>query len=191
MARAARRGTTADASRRQRDLRARLDSGRARARRPSEAQALERWRDFAGAARAYASLGEKAQALRLQLLADTTAAARTRDTARDLRVARGNPSPTDARVAITLVDSSLGPLSSSEAAATLPGRRIAPVCSPRACRLQVSNAAGRPDRYAYGVVLSRLGRDAEAARSWRACRRMRPLVLRRRINAHEHLLRGR
>jgi soluble lytic murein transglycosylase len=157
-------GATADASRRQRDY-ARLSTPVARARvGPSEAQALERWRDFSGAARAYANMGEKAQSLRLQLLADTTAATRTRTRREAFALLAGNPSSTDARVAITLADSSLGPLSSAEQLTVARAANRAGLLARAASGFgSLDRSLGAPDRYAYGVLLSRLGRDAEAA----------------------------
>lgn len=156
-------GTTADASRRQRDY-ARLSTPVARARvGPSEAQALERWRDFAGAARAYASMGEKAQALRLQLLADTAVATRTR-LRREAFALLAGVSSADARVAITLVDSSLGPLSPSEQLTVARAANRAGLLARAVSGFgSLDRSLDAPDRYAYGVLLSRLDRDAEAA----------------------------
>jgi len=157
-------GATADASRRQRDY-ARVSTPVARARiAPSEAQALERWRDFSGASRAYAALGEKGQSLRLQLMADTSAASRAMIRRETFALLAANPSAADARVAITLVDSSLGPLSASEEIATARAANSAGLL-PRAATgfSRLEKSLDVQDRYAYGMVLSRLGRDADAA----------------------------
>jgi soluble lytic murein transglycosylase len=157
-------GASADASRRQRDY-ARLSTPIVRSRiAPTEAQALERWRDFAGAARAYASMGDKAQSLRLQLLADSAPATRARVRREALALLSANPSAAAARVTITLVDSSLGPLSPSEqlvVARAADDAALFPRAAAGFARLE--RELGAQDRYAYGMVLSRLGRDADAA----------------------------
>jgi len=157
-------GATADASRRQRSY-GRISTAVARARiAPSEAQARERWRDFAGAARAYADMGEKAQALRLELLAKPDSATRASVRSRTLALLASRPSANDARLAITLIDSSLSPLSATENLAVARAASGAGLFA----RAAVGFARADPeldasDRYAYATVLSRLGRDVDAA----------------------------
>ena len=158
-------GATPDASRRQRDY-ARLSTAVARARvAPSEAQALERWGDFAGAGRAYAAMGEKSQSLRLQLLADSAPETRSRVRRETFALLATNPSAVEARIAITLVDSSLGPLSPAQQLTVARAASRAGLLT-RAARgfASLDRTLDAQDRYAYGVVLSRLGRDADAAK---------------------------
>ena len=131
---------------------------------PTEAQARERWRDFAGAARAYAEMGEKAQALRLELLAKPDSATRVSVRARTLALIAARPSPNDARLAITLIDSSLSPLSAAE------NLTVARAASGAGLNARAAAGFARADReldasdrYAYATVLSRLGRDVDAA----------------------------
>jgi soluble lytic murein transglycosylase len=157
-------GATSDASRRQRSY-GRVGTAVARARvAPTEAQARERWRDFAGAARAYAEMGEKAQALRLELLAKPDSATRVSVRARTLALIAARPSPNDARLAITLIDSSLSPLSAAE------NLTVARAASGAGLNARAAAGFARADReldasdrYGYATVLSRLGRDLDAA----------------------------
>ena len=157
-------GATADASRRQRNY-GRVGTSAARARiAPTEAQARERWRDFGGAARAYAELGEKAQALRLELLAKPDSATRASVRARTLALLAGKPSANDARLAITLMDSSLSPLSASENLALARAASGAGLLARAASGFaRADRELDAPDRYAYASVLARLGRDLDAA----------------------------
>ena len=158
-------GATANPSSRQRRY-ARVTTPVARARiAPSEAQARERWRDYTGAASAYAEMGEKAQALRLRLMADPENASRARIRSEVFALLAGTPSATDARIAITLADSSLGPLSPDEELIVARAANGAGSLA-RAASGFVRAARGgldARDRYAYAMVLSRLGRDADAA----------------------------
>jgi len=157
-------GATSDASRRQRSY-GRVGTAVARARvAPTEAQARERWRDFAGAARAYTEMGEKAQALRLELLAKPDSATRVSVRARTLALIAARPSPNDARLAITLIDSSLSPLSAAE------NLTVARAASGAGLNARAAAGFARADReldasdrYGYATVLSRLGRDVDAA----------------------------
>ena len=158
-------GTLADATARQRSY-ARVSSPVARARiQPTEAQARERWRDFAGAARAYAELGQRADALRLRLLATSDGVARGAIRSEAMTLIASTPPPADARTAVALVDSMGVPLSITEeltvartAARTGMLQRAASGFA-RAAR----DGLDATDRCAYGTVLSRLGRDADAA----------------------------
>jgi soluble lytic murein transglycosylase len=158
-------GATSDAAQRQRNY-GRVGTAVARARiAPTEAQARERWRDFAGAAKAYADMGEKAQALRLELLAKPDSATRASVRARALALLAGRPSANDARLAITLLDSSsLSPLSATENLAVARAASSAGLL-PRAAAgfARADREMDAPDRYAYATVLSRLGRDVDAA----------------------------
>ena len=156
-------GATSDASRRQRNY-ARVSDAGARARiAPTEAQARERWRDFAGAARAYAELGDKGQALRLRLLASPDSATKMAVRAEALALLGSNPSASDARAAIAIVDS-LSPLSPAENMVVARAAEAAGLL-PRAVTgfARADRDLDASTRYAYATVLARLGRDADAA----------------------------
>jgi soluble lytic murein transglycosylase len=157
-------GATADASRRRRDY-ARVSSQVARTRiAASEAQARERWRDYAGAARAYAAMGEKAQSLRLQFLADTGRTTRLKIRAEALALLTTNPPASEARETIALVDSSLGPLSQDDELVLARAANGAGLAARAAVGFgRLDRTLDAQDRYAYGTVLSRLGQDDEAA----------------------------
>jgi len=157
-------GATADASRRQRYY-ARVSSDVARARiAPSEAQARERWRDFSGAARAYAEMGDTIQALRLEALATPDSASHVSVRTWVLALLAHNPSPGDARTAIALVDS-LGPSRSTREEIDLARAASAAGLFPRAVAgfARAERDLDVASRYAYATALGRLGRDADAA----------------------------
>jgi TolA-binding protein len=158
-------GATADAAIRRRRY-SRITTAVAKARvAPSEAQARERWRDYAGAARAYAEMGENAQALRLRLMADPENASRAKIRTELFALLGGSPTSAEARVAIALADSSLGPLSDAEELVVARAANTAGMLARAAtgfARVQRSGLDAR-DRYAYATVLSRLGHDADAA----------------------------
>ena len=158
-------GATANAATRRRRY-GRVTTAVAKARvAPTEAQARERWRDYAGAAQAYAEMGENAQALRLRLMADPENASRARIRTEVFALLGGSPTPADARVAITLADSSFGPLAPAEELVVARAANAAGLLARAAAgfaRAQRSGLDAR-DRHAYATVLSRLGRDAEAA----------------------------
>ena len=157
-------GVIADASRRQRHY-ARVSNAVARARvAPTEAQARERWRDFAGAARARAEMGDSAQALRLTLLASPDSTTRANVRARTFAFLARTPRAAETLVAVELVDSTFAPLSPAE---ELVVARAASASGLLARAAVGFSRAGRSldasDVHAYGTVLSRLGRDADGA----------------------------
>lgn len=162
-------GATADASRRQRDY-ASVSRPVSRERvAPTEAQARERWRDFAGAARAYAEMGEKAQSLRLELLANPDDATRKKVRGETFALLSANPSATEARVAITLVDSSLGPLAQGEELTVARAANTAGLLARAAAGYaHVERGLDAANRYAYAIVLTRLGRDVDAVAQFAA-----------------------
>ena len=157
-------GATADADRRQRSY-ARVTEPVARARiAPTEAQARERWRDYAGAARAYAEMGDRAQALRLELMARPDTATRARVRRETMALLASNPPAADARVAILIADSSLAPLTDSENLTVARAATSAGLLARAAAGYAKSERAlDAPTRYAYATVLARLGRDLDAA----------------------------
>ena len=160
-------GASSDPSRR-RDGYERVRTAVARARvAPTEAQARERWRDFAGAAQAYADMGEKAQALRLELLAKPDSVTRSSIRARTFALLGAKPSATDARIAIALVDSSFSPLSAGENLVVARAANAAGLLARAETGfVRADGDLDASSRYAYATVLSRLGRDVDAARQF-------------------------
>jgi len=162
-------GATADASRRERDY-ANVTIAAARPRiRHTEAQARERWRDYAGAARAYAELGERAQSLRLRLLATPDSATRSAVRSETLALLATQPRAAEVRVAVALLDSSLAttaPLNTREelvVARAASGAGLLARAASGFARAERGSSLDARDRYGYGMVLSRLGRDGDAA----------------------------
>lgn len=161
-------GATADATARERNY-ARITTEIARARvGPTEAQARERWRDLAGAAKAYAELGERAQSLRLRLLANPDGVEHSRVRTETFALLAGAMSGEEARVAIALADSAFRPFSGSEELIAARAAQAAGLIARAAAGFSRADQAGLEprDRYAYASVLSRLGRDADAARQF-------------------------
>ncbi len=134
-----------------------------------EAQARERASDLAGAALAYEALGARMSALRLHLAAATASGdTLARDTIRRelftiVTTSRGS---TNARLAVELLDASLGPLTAEEELAVA---RSAAVSGPAARALDGfarAFTAGRGthnDRFTYASTLANAGRYREAA----------------------------
>lgn len=161
-------GATADSAARARAYAA-LRTEVARARVPwVEARSRERAGDLAGAARAYESLGAPVAALRLRLADSSSATAATRGEVREalLAIVEHRPGSADARAAVALLDSAFTPLTASEellvarsAARSGPAARAADAFS-RALGAGVGTVR---DRFTYATILSRLGRDGQAA----------------------------
>ena len=160
-------GALADPTRRQRSY-ARISTAVARARiQPTEAQARERWRDYNGAARVYAELGQRADALRLRLLAATNDVARGEIRSAAMALLASSPSAADARTAIALVDSLGVPLSAADELIVARAAAAAGMQQRAASGFSRAGSGLEPaDRFAYATALSRLGRDADAAREF-------------------------
>jgi len=156
-------GSSADASRRRASY-SRVTTAVARQRiAPTEAQARERWRDFSGAARAYADMGETAQALRLRLLASPDSSTKRAVRAETFALLGTNVPAAQARVAIALVDSMLAPLSTAEQLVVARAANEAGVPARAAAGFAaVERELDPQNRYAYAMVLLRLDRDADA-----------------------------
>jgi soluble lytic murein transglycosylase len=136
-----------------------------------DARALERSHDVSGAIAAFDSLGRQVAALRLRLGDSAAAVTATRADSAAVRSAlvkllttrRGSST---AREALALLDESFGRLSAKDelqaarsAAAGGPAARAATAFE-RAFAAGLGNSR---DRFAYASILSRLGRDREAA----------------------------
>ena len=159
-------GATSDASDRQRYLN-RVSVAVAKERvRPTEAQARERWKDYSGAAKVYADLGEPAQALRVTLLATTDSTSREKIRRDAFALLDKRPRAADARVALDMIDGTFPARTPAEELALAKAASIAGQLSraaegfTRAARAELS----AEDRYAFAVILLRLGRDLDAAK---------------------------
>ncbi|HUQ81048.1 MAG TPA: transglycosylase SLT domain-containing protein [Gemmatimonadaceae bacterium] len=157
-------GATADASARQRSY-ARIKTPVARARvAPTEAQARERWRDYAGAARAYAEQGERVHALRLRMLTEgSDDASRAKLRGELFSLLSGTLAGDEARMAVTLADSSYAPLSPAEQLLVARAASSAGLLARAATGFARGGTLDARDRHAYAMILSRLGRDSDAA----------------------------
>jgi len=166
-------GVLADSAARTR-LYAGLELPAARPRVPwTEATARDRTGDRAGAASRYQALGAPVLALRSRAAAATTDAMR-RDVRRDL-VAQLTPRTTavDTRTVIQLLDRDFAPLTAAEQLAV--ARRAAGLGDLARAHegFQVARATAGltdADRHAWGTVLARLGRHAEAIAQFQSVR---------------------
>jgi soluble lytic murein transglycosylase len=159
-------GATPDASDRQRYL-GRVSAAVAKERvRPTDAQARERWKDYTGAAKIYSEIGEPAQALRVTLPAATDSNAREKIRRDAFALLGQRPRAADARVALEMIDSAFPARTPAEElvlarAASIAGQltRAADGFT-RAAKAELS----AEDRYAFALILLRLGRDLDAAK---------------------------
>ena len=157
-------GVTADTATRARDY-ASVRSEVARARIPwTEALARERTGDFAGAARAYDSLGAHAEALHARAAAPDTSGrnALCADIAQFALAHSGGP---DARSALDIADRVCAPLPLDvervAALSAAPARAVAAFV-----RLDSAGPLTSTDRFAYGIALERLRRTADAVKQF-------------------------
>ena len=143
----------------------RTDVARARVR-WIDAQARERAGDRYGAARAYDALGARVAALRLRLAAatDTTERVTIRGELHGI-IERRAGSP-EARAAVDLLDRTFQPLTAGEELAIARSARASGAAARAVIGYARAFEAGQGtehDRFGYGSVLSRLGREREAA----------------------------
>jgi len=157
-------GVTADTATRARDY-SLVHSEVARARIPwTEALARERTGDFAGAARAYDSLGAHAEALHARAAAPDTSGrnALCADIAQFALAHSGGP---DARWALDIADRLCAPLPLDvervAALSAAPARAVAAFV-----RLDSAGRLTSTERFAYGMALERLRRTADAVKQF-------------------------
>ncbi|MEO8334827.1 MAG: lytic transglycosylase domain-containing protein [bacterium] len=159
-------GVTGDSAART-ALLARVGSAVARARiAATDAQARERAGDLTGAARSFRRASDEGSAFRVEALAARDDAAKTLLAQRIVAFLQKSPSSGEARQAIEVLDK-LGPLSPRDELVV--ARAAAAVgSSTRAVAGFTKAAAASPlsatDRMSYASVLSRAGRNADAAR---------------------------
>jgi soluble lytic murein transglycosylase len=133
----------------------------------ADAAALERTGDRAAAARRYAALGDRLSSLRLRLAFSPDPAARAALRRELLALATDRAGTAVAREALALMDSAFAPLSPRE---ELVAARVA-IRSGLMLRAvigfgRVRDLGSSDDRFDYATALTRLGRNAEAARQF-------------------------
>jgi soluble lytic murein transglycosylase len=133
----------------------------------TEAQARERTEDFAGAARAYAALGARDDALRAAAL-QAMRASGSRDSLRAalLEPVRNRAGSAEARVAAELLDQWFAPLPApDELRIARALARSGPLARAAQAFARAADAGllTNDDRFAYGRTLARLNRDRAAA----------------------------
>jgi soluble lytic murein transglycosylase len=133
----------------------------------ADAAALERTGDRAAAARRYAALGDRLSSLRLRLAFSPDPAARAAIRRELLALATDRAGTAVAREALALMDSAFAPLSPRE---ELVAARVA-IRSGLMLRAvigfgRVRDLGSSDDRFDYATALTRLGRNAEAARQF-------------------------
>jgi soluble lytic murein transglycosylase len=130
----------------------------------SDAAALERTGDLAGAARRYAALGERLTSLRLRIAFSPDAAPRAAIRQELLALATERAGSAAAREAIGVLDSTFAPLAPADelvaARAALESGLMARAASGFA---RVGDLGSAEDRFAYATALTRLGRNGDAA----------------------------
>jgi len=159
-------GVTPDSAQRRRTYAA-LRTGVARARAPwSEAASRERLGDAAGAQAAYAALGARVSALRLRLRLAADSAARGAVRRELVSLVEQRDGSEEARAAAELLDAAFRPLSAVEELAVARSAAVAGPAARATSGFAAAFARGLGtdrDRFTAAAVLSRLGRDREAA----------------------------
>jgi soluble lytic murein transglycosylase len=135
--------------------------------RRNEAVARERTGDFAGAARMFAALGERDDALRAAaMFAMRSGGSRDSLRAALLAPVRGRPGTSEARVGAELLDQWFAPLPAPDELLVARSLSRSGPLGRAAQAFQRADAAGLltpDDRFAYGRTLARLDRDRAAA----------------------------
>lgn len=156
----------------------RISSQLARGRIPyADAAAQERTGDLAGAARRYAVAGERLTSLRLRLAMSPDSEPRAVVRGEIVNLLAGRIGSAAARDAIALLDSTFAPLTSAEelsVARTASDAGMAARSASGFARATAAGLATAEDRFTYGTVLTRLGRNAEAAKQFRLVLRPHP-----------------
>lgn len=155
-------------------LYARIANPLARGRIPwAEAAAHERTGDLEGAALRYAALGERLTSLRLRLAMSSDSAPRAVIRREIMGLLESRIGSAAAREAIAVLDTTFAPLRPEEelvvaraaSEAGLAARSVTGFARATAARLGTDE-----DRFVYGTVLARLGRNAEAAKQFKRVR---------------------
>lgn len=186
-------GVTADSAGRAGDYAA-LTTATARGRVDrTEALARERTGDAAGAARAYAALGDQLAALRLRVALAQSAGDRAA-VRRDLVALVERRGGTSAGAsAVALLDEHFAPLTPAEellAARSLAASGSATRAATAFARADAAKPVAARDRFAWGSALFRAGRFADAAREFARVGAPADLAARARYQRARALLRG-
>ncbi|HEU4681523.1 MAG TPA: hypothetical protein VFS51_07255, partial [Gemmatimonadales bacterium] len=139
----------------------------------AEAAAHERTGDLAGAARRYAALGDRLNSLGLRLAASPDSAPRAAVRSEFSAFLAGRVGSLAVREAITTLDSTFAPLTPAEELIVARAASEAGLAARAATGFARASSAGLAtgeDRFAYGTVLARLGRNAEAAKQFNLVR---------------------
>ncbi len=145
----------------------------------AEAAAHEKIGDLLGAARRYAAAGDRIASLRLRLAASPDQGPRVALRREYLSIVAGRAGSAAVREAIATLDSAFAPLSSSEelvVARAAMDAGLLPRAAAGFARAGNKVLGASEDRFAYGNVLTRLNRNAEAAAQFRLVRAPRTLA---------------
>lgn len=145
----------------------------------ADAAAHEKIGDLVGAARRYAAAGDRMTSLRLRLASTPDSAPRAELRREFLALVAGRASSAATREAIAILDSTFAPLATPEelivARAAMESGLPTRAATGFARAGSAALGAGE-DRFAYGNVLSRLNRNAEAALEFKRVRKPRSLA---------------
>ncbi len=145
----------------------------------ADAAAHEKTGDLVGAARRYAAAGDRLTSLRLRLASTPDVAPRAELRREFLALIAGRAGSAATRDAITILDSTFAPLTPAEELIVARAATESGLFSRSASGFaRVGNATlgTGEDRFAYGNVLTRLNRNAEAALEFRRVRKPRSLA---------------
>ncbi len=145
----------------------------------AEAAAHEKIGDLIGAARRYAAAGDRLTSLRLRLEASPDHEPRMQLRREFLGVIAGRSSSAAIREAIATLDSAFAPLSSAEellVARAAAESGLAARAASGFARVDSGALGSGEDRFAYGNVLTRLNRNAEAAGQFKLVRKPNSLA---------------
>jgi soluble lytic murein transglycosylase len=140
----------------------------------ADAAAHERTGDLSGAARRYAALGDRLTALRIRLATSPDSAPRAAVRRELIVFLTGRLGSSATREAIAVLDSMLAPLTAAEELVVARAASEAGLATRAAAGFARASSAGlasSEDRFAYGTVLARLGRNAEAAKQFKLVRK--------------------
>ena len=142
----------------------------------ADAAAHERTGDLAGAARRYAAVGDRLTSLRLRLAMSSDSAPRAVVRQDILGLLGGRIGSGTVREAVAILDSVFAPLRAAEelvVARAAAEAGLAPRAASGFARAGAALASD-DDRFLYGTVLTRLGRNGDAAKQFRLVRKPHP-----------------
>ena len=155
----------------------RISNSLARGRIPyADAAAHERTGDLAGAARRYAAIGDRLTSLRLRLAMSSDSVPRAVVRRDILGLLGGRIGSGAVREAVAILDSVFAPLTAGEELVVARAAAEAGLAARSASGFARAGraVAGDDDRILYGTVLTRLGRNGDAAKQFRLVRKPHP-----------------